>query len=184
MRRDAARRSRTTATCSPRDPDYAERAEQISVRAKDVSEFLAEPRHRRAEALVEPEGRLSCRVLAAARPARHVAAEGAVEESRLRCARYRRRSFVLRLCRRSTTSYSRKLPVTCATARPATLKRCGPTLSPPATSAASPNCNPALDCPVVHTVELLDWAYGGPVPPGLEALQRFSTPVPQPARSR
>ncbi|MEQ1672735.1 MAG: glycolate oxidase iron-sulfur subunit, partial [Hyphomicrobium sp.] len=40
-----------------------------------------------------------------------------------------------------------------------------------------------LDYPVVHTVELLDWAYGGPVPPGLEALEGFSTPVPQPQRS-
>jgi glycolate oxidase iron-sulfur subunit len=39
-----------------------------------------------------------------------------------------------------------------------------------------------LDVPVVHTVELLDWAYGGPVPPGLEGLERFSTDVPQPLR--
>jgi glycolate oxidase iron-sulfur subunit len=41
----------------------------------------------------------------------------------------------------------------------------------------------ALECPVVHTVELLDWAYGGPVPPGLEALEKYSTMVPQPKRS-
>jgi glycolate oxidase iron-sulfur subunit len=39
-----------------------------------------------------------------------------------------------------------------------------------------------LDTPVVHTVELLDWAYGGPVPPGLEALEGYSTDVPQPPR--
>ncbi len=26
----------------------------------------------------------------------------------------------------------------------------------------------AVDVPVVHTIELLDWAHGGPVPPGLE----------------
>ena len=38
----------------------------------------------------------------------------------------------------------------------------------------------ALDVPVVHTIELLDWAYGGPVPSGLEALAKFSTAVPQP----
>ena len=41
---------------------------------------------------------------------------------------------------------------------------------------------PALEFPVVHTVELLDWAYGGPVPPGLEALEKYSTDVPQPKR--
>ena len=27
-----------------------------------------------------------------------------------------------------------------------------------------------MDIPIAHTVELLDWAYGGPVPRGLEAL--------------
>jgi glycolate oxidase iron-sulfur subunit len=40
-----------------------------------------------------------------------------------------------------------------------------------------------LDIPVIHTVELLDWAYGGPVPPGLEGLERYSTAVPQPKRA-
>ena len=39
-----------------------------------------------------------------------------------------------------------------------------------------------LDVPVVHTVELLDWAYGGPVPRGLEPLARFMTNVPEPRR--
>jgi glycolate oxidase iron-sulfur subunit len=32
--------------------------------------------------------------------------------------------------------------------------------------------------PIVHTVELLDWAYGGPVPTGLENLRGFMTDVP------
>lgn len=41
----------------------------------------------------------------------------------------------------------------------------------------------ALDIPVVHTVELLDWAYGGPAPPELANLERYSTRVPKPARS-
>ncbi len=35
-----------------------------------------------------------------------------------------------------------------------------------------------MDIPVVHTIELLDWAYGGPVPVGLEHLKRFATDVP------
>jgi glycolate oxidase iron-sulfur subunit len=42
---------------------------------------------------------------------------------------------------------------------------------------------PSLDVPVVHTVELLDWAHGGPIPPGLENLAQYSTDVPQPKRS-
>ncbi|PPC99003.1 MAG: glycolate oxidase iron-sulfur subunit [Hyphomicrobium sp.] len=40
-----------------------------------------------------------------------------------------------------------------------------------------------LEYPVVHTVELLDWAYGGPVPTGLEALRQYSTDVPKPTRT-
>ena len=36
------------------------------------------------------------------------------------------------------------------------------------------------DIPLVHTVELLDWAYGGPVPHGLEGLAKMVTDVPLP----
>lgn len=42
--------------------------------------------------------------------------------------------------------------------------------------------SPAMDVPVVHTIELLDWAYGGPVPDGLKHLERFVTDVPKPKR--
>lgn len=38
--------------------------------------------------------------------------------------------------------------------------------------------------PVVHTVELLDWAFGGPVPAGLEGLVSYVTDVPAPAQRR
>jgi glycolate oxidase iron-sulfur subunit len=34
--------------------------------------------------------------------------------------------------------------------------------------------------PIAHTVELLDWAYGGPVPRGLEALAPHVQDVPEP----
>ncbi len=39
---------------------------------------------------------------------------------------------------------------------------------------------PTLDMPVIHTVELLDWAYGGPVPRGLQGLARHVHDVPDP----
>jgi glycolate oxidase iron-sulfur subunit len=38
---------------------------------------------------------------------------------------------------------------------------------------------PAMDIPIAHTVELLDWAYGGPVPRGLEALAPHVHEVPE-----
>ncbi|MET0194405.1 MAG: glycolate oxidase subunit GlcF [Hyphomicrobiaceae bacterium] len=37
-----------------------------------------------------------------------------------------------------------------------------------------------MDIPIAHTVELLDWAYGGPVPRGLEGLSRHVKDVPEP----
>jgi glycolate oxidase iron-sulfur subunit len=36
------------------------------------------------------------------------------------------------------------------------------------------------DIPIVHTVELLDWAHGGPVPRGLAGLAQHMTDVPAP----
>ena len=39
-----------------------------------------------------------------------------------------------------------------------------------------------IDLPVVHTIELLDWAYGGPIPRGLEMLAELSTAVPEPEK--
>jgi glycolate oxidase iron-sulfur subunit len=41
---------------------------------------------------------------------------------------------------------------------------------------------PAMDVPVAHTVELLDWAYGGPVPRGLEHLAELVHEVPGPSQ--
>lgn len=39
-----------------------------------------------------------------------------------------------------------------------------------------------IGMPIVHTVELLDWAYGGPVPRGLESLAKYVSDVPKPKR--
>ena len=39
-----------------------------------------------------------------------------------------------------------------------------------------------LNVPIAHTVELLDWAYGGPVPRGLDGLKSFMTDVPEAPR--
>jgi len=38
-----------------------------------------------------------------------------------------------------------------------------------------------MGLPIAHTVELLDWAYGGPVPSGLESLAPHVKDVPNPA---
>jgi glycolate oxidase iron-sulfur subunit len=38
-----------------------------------------------------------------------------------------------------------------------------------------------MDIPIAHTVELLDWAYGGPIPRGLEQLATHVQDVPEPS---
>ena len=37
------------------------------------------------------------------------------------------------------------------------------------------------DIPILHTIELIDWAYGGPVPSGAEKLKGFMKDVPGPS---
>lgn len=39
-----------------------------------------------------------------------------------------------------------------------------------------------IGLPIVHTIELLDWAYGGPVPRGLEDLAKYVSDVPDAKR--
>ncbi len=39
------------------------------------------------------------------------------------------------------------------------------------------------DIPIVHTVELLDWAHGGPVPAGMADLAKLATDVPRPKKA-
>jgi glycolate oxidase iron-sulfur subunit len=60
------------------------------------------------------------------------------------------------------------------------------TLRPDVVAAGNIGCiqqlQKAVGVPVVHTIELLDWAHGGPIPPGLEDLAKYSTDVPQPTR--
>src|SRR5690606_6559934 len=41
-----------------------------------------------------------------------------------------------------------------------------------------------MDIPIVHTIELLDWAYGGPVPRGLERFESLVSDVPEPQNAR
>ncbi len=38
----------------------------------------------------------------------------------------------------------------------------------------------AVDIPVIHTIELLDWAYGGPVPVGLAGIESYGSEIPGP----
>jgi glycolate oxidase iron-sulfur subunit len=55
-------------------------------------------------------------------------------------------------------------------------------LSPDIIAAGNIGCmmqiGSGTDVPIVHTVELLDWATGGPRPPALDAPGKHEVPVP------
>ena len=63
-----------------------------------------------------------------------------------------------------TTCCSRKLPRRCATASSPTSPLTRPDLVATGNIGCITQLAPGCDVPVVHTVELLDWATGGPVP--------------------
>ena len=82
-----------------REPKYAERAARIAGMARDVTEFLGSYEHGAAQALVVAAGRLSLRLLDAARPAHHRRAAQAPAQRRLHGGRGPRGPHVLRLGR-------------------------------------------------------------------------------------
>ena len=165
-----------------RDPEYAERAARISDLAHDVSEFVAEYE------LGAPKRWSSLRVayhsglLAAARPAHQGGAARSAASRRASPSSTSRKRTSAAARPAPTTSCSRRSPASCASARSKNIKR----MKPDVVAAGNIGCITQLagsvDVPVVHTVELLDWAYGGPVPPGLEPLARFVSNVPEPKR--
>ncbi len=143
------------------DPAYAERAARVSALAKDISEFLAERGAAGAGDRGRAPRRLSRRLLAPARPEGAHRAEGVAERSGLHRAGAGGRPSVLRL--------GRHLQHPAAGDRRAAARAQGRAISsaPSREIVATGNigCMTQIgggtSIPVLHTVELLDWATGG-----------------------
>jgi glycolate oxidase iron-sulfur subunit len=166
-----------------RDPDYAERARRVAELTRDVTEFLA------GYDLGPPKRWSSLRV------AYHSACsmqhgQRITEEPKelLTKAGY----TVLdvpegHLCCGSAGTYNLLQPELAAQLRDRKLERIN-SLRPDLVATGNIGCisqlAPGLHVPIVHTIELLDWAYGGPVPTGLEELARFVSNVPEPEKPR
>ena len=71
---------------------------------------------------------------------------------------------MLRLGRASTTSCNRASPARCATARSPISQRLQPDVIATGNIGCITQIGAATQTPVVHTVELVDWAQGGPAP--------------------
>ena len=164
-----------------RDPAYAEKAQTISDLTRDVSEYLS------AFELGAPKRWSSLRV------AYHSACslqhgQRVTDEPRLLL---RQAGFSVssvpegHICCGSAGTYNILQPEIATELRDRKVKNIR-SVKPDIVAAGNIGCITqiagGMDTPVVHTIELLDWAYGGPVPRGLEHLARFVTDVPKPKR--
>jgi glycolate oxidase iron-sulfur subunit len=162
-----------------RTPDYAERAERISALTKDISEFLT------GFDLGPPKRWSSLRV------ANHAACslqhgQQVTEEPK---ALLRKAGFTVldvpegHLCCGSAGTYNMLQPELAEQLRDRKVTNIQ-SVRPDVIAAGNIGCIAQIasgtDIPIVHTVELLDWAYGGSVPRGLEALAKHVSEVPEP----
>ncbi|MDX2201342.1 MAG: glycolate oxidase subunit GlcF [Hyphomicrobiaceae bacterium] len=158
---------------------YAEKAQRVAEIARDVSEFLAGydmgPPKRFSSLRVAYHSACSMqhgqRIHEAPRTLLRNAGFTVVEipESHLCCG--------------SAGTYNIMQPETAAALRE---RKAGniAAVRPDVVAAGNIGCiaqlAPALNVPIAHTVELIDWAYGGPVPRGLEDLRAHVKDVPDP----
>ena len=164
------------------DPVYADKAKRISDLTKDVTEFLA------GYDLGPPMRWSSIRV------AYHSACslqhgQGVTEEPKalLSKAGYSVAEIAEgHICCGSAGTYNILQPELAGQLRERKAKNIR-NAKPDVVAAGNIGCitqlSPALDVPIVHSVELLDWAYGGPVPSGLDGLAQFVNDVPIKART-
>ncbi|CAN1722663.1 glycolate dehydrogenase, putative iron-sulfur subunit [Hyphomicrobium sp. 1Nfss2.1] len=166
-----------------REPEYAARAARISGLARDVSEFLG------AYELGPPKRWSSLRI--AYHPACSLQHGQRIKEQPRDLLSKAGYSVVdipeSHICCGSAGTYNIMQPEIAGALRDRKAKNIK-RIKPDLVAAGNIGCISQLagqvDVPVVHTVELLDWAYGGPVPRGLEPLARFVSNVPEPKQRR
>lgn len=161
-----------------RDPQYAERAAKLAGMTRDVTEFLG------TYDMGPPKRWSSLRV------AYHSACsmqhgQRIVEEPR---KLLRNAGFTVievpegHLCCGSAGTYNILQPAIAADLRDRKIANIR-SMRPDVVAAGNIGCITQLasgmDIPIAHTVELLDWAYGGPMPRGLEALAEHVQDVPE-----
>jgi glycolate oxidase iron-sulfur subunit len=165
-----------------RDPEYAARAARISELARDICEFVGSKYE-----LGPPKRWSSLRV--AYHPACSLQhGQRVVDEPR---ALLVKAGFGVvdiaesHICCGSAGTYNILEPELATQLRDRkakNIKRSKPDLVATGNIGCITQLSGHLDVPIVHTVELLDWAYGGPVPRGLEPLARLMSNVPEPKR--
>lgn len=164
------------------DPDYAERAKTISDMTKDVTEFLA------GYDLGPPKRWSSLKVAYhSACSLQHGQRVTDEPKALLVKAGYSVADIPEgHICCGSAGTYNIMQPKIAGELRERkvrNIRRVKPDLVAAGNIGCITQLATGMDIPIAHTIELLDWAYGGPVPRGLEGLARFVSDVPQPART-
>lgn len=163
------------------DPDYAEKAERVVALTKDVTEFIVDYD-------LGPPKRYS-----ALRVAYHSACsmqhgQQITEEPKelLSKAGYTVAEVPEgHICCGSAGVYNimqSEIATTLRERKTANIRKAKPDLVATGNIGCITHLAKGMDIPIAHTVELLDWAYGGPVPRGLEKLKDFVSDVPQAER--
>ena len=161
-----------------REPKYAERAAKIAAMTRDVTEFLGSYD-------MGPPKRWSSLGVAYHSACSMQHGQRIIDEPRklLRNAGF---SVVEipegHLCCGSAGTYNILQPVIAAELRDrkaANIKSVRPDLVATGNIGCITQLAAGMDIPIAHTVELLDWAYGGPMPRGLEALAKHVQNVPE-----
>jgi glycolate oxidase iron-sulfur subunit len=164
------------------DPKYAEQAAKISSLTRDVTEFLTEVR-------IGPPSRWSSIRIAYHSACSMQHGQRITDEPK---ALLKQAGFSVvdipegHICCGSAGTYNMLQPELAGELRERKIRNIR-TTKPDLVATGNIGCitqlQGGMDIPVVHTVELLDWAYGGPVPRGLEHLAQFVTDVPKPERT-
>jgi glycolate oxidase iron-sulfur subunit len=150
------------------DPAYAAKAAHVSTLAKDISEYLAglklgTPPH---------PGSLTVAYQAACSIQHGQKITRQPKELLGECGYVVRDIGEAHLCCGSAGTYNIMQPGIAAALRArkvANIARTGADVIATGNIGCMTHLAPATDIPVVHTVELVDWAHGGPIP---EALRR------------
>jgi glycolate dehydrogenase iron-sulfur subunit len=161
-----------------REPKYAERAAKIAGMTRDITEFIG------SYDLGPPKRWSSLRV------AYHSACsmqhgQGIAEEPR---RLLRNAGFTVvevpegHLCCGSAGTYNILQPAIAADLRDrkvANIRSVRPDVVATGNIGCLMQLAAGMDIPIAHTVELLDWAYGGPMPRGLDSLASHVQDVPE-----
>jgi len=163
------------------DPEYAEKAKRISALTKDVSEFLA------GYNLGPPKRYSSLRVAYHSACSMQHGQRITDEPKEL----LKKAGFTVvdiaegHICCGSAGVYNILQPEIAGELRDRKVKNIR-SAKPDLVATGNIGCiaqlEKGMEIPIAHTVELLDWAFGGPVPRGLESFEQYVSDVPEARR--